>query len=88
TRLDIHLPQERKEELLDRLSAEPPDHIEGINIINVNMIDGVKLILETGDWLLIRPSGTEPLIRIYIESRNADRYEQLVAYAGKFTTQP
>jgi phosphomannomutase len=36
-------------------------------------MDGLKLILEDGEWLLIRPSGTEPVIRIYAESNNDER---------------
>jgi phosphomannomutase len=37
-------------------------------VAKTNRTDGLKLIFETGEWLLMRPSGTEPLIRIYTEA--------------------
>jgi phosphomannomutase len=48
------------------------------------LIDGVKLIFTTGDWLLIRPSGTEPVFRIYIETNSAEAMERLTEFATKF----
>jgi len=43
----------------------------------VNRMDGVKLLLDGGHWVLIRPSGTEPLLRIYCEAANPAALEQI-----------
>jgi len=48
-----------------------------LTINEVIDIDGYKMILEDGSWLLIRPSGTEPKIRFYVEARTADAREDL-----------
>lgn len=77
------------EELLQAL-AKLEKYIEGskINIggkektiVQVIDIDGRKMILEDGSWLMIRPSGTEPKVRFYVESRTPDGAEQLVQAA-------
>ncbi|MDI6816088.1 MAG: phosphoglucomutase/phosphomannomutase family protein, partial [Actinomycetota bacterium] len=49
----------------------------------VRTLDGIKLVLASGDWLLARPSGTEPLVRIYIESRDKARFSALECYASE-----
>jgi phosphomannomutase len=45
----------------------------------VNPADGVKMVREDRSWLLVRPSGTEPLVRCYIEARSTDGVEALKA---------
>jgi len=47
-------------------------------IVEVLAIDGRKLILDDGSWLLIRPSGTEPKVRFYVEARSADGCQALI----------
>jgi len=81
TRLDIHYPVEKKDGLLNSLKNEPPAAIQGDKIAEIRSVDGIKYVLESGDWLLARPSGTEPLIRVYIESRDEKRFERLKNYA-------
>lgn len=84
-RLDLRLPEERKRPLLEKLEKNPPDRVEGIKVAKVVNIDGVKLVLEDGDWLLIRPSGTEPLVRTYIESASPERFSRLQLFAERLT---
>ena len=43
-------------------------------------IDGIKLFLEDNSWILVRASGTEPLLRIYIESQNEEKLEQIKSF--------
>lgn len=71
TRLDIHYPLEKKNALLKSLTSAPPQRVGGLRVRQVNRTDGVKLLLEADAWLLIRPSGTEPLVRAYIEAKSA-----------------
>ncbi|HCG99925.1 MAG TPA: phosphoglucomutase [Actinobacteria bacterium] len=83
TRLDLHLAADKKDEVLKSLRDNPPADISGDKVAEVRTVDGIKLVLESGDWLLARPSGTEPLVRIYIESRDTARFSALESYASK-----
>ena len=57
------------------------DDVIGEKIIKKDFKDGVKLYLEDGTtWILVRPSGTEPLLRIYMESDSLDKIEQIKAF--------
>jgi phosphomannomutase len=53
----------------------------------VNRLDGLKLIFENGEWILMRPSGTEPLIRIYTEAGSQAESEKLAEEARAWITQ-
>jgi phosphomannomutase len=47
---------------------------------SVNTLDGVKYLLADDSWLLIRPSGTEPVLRVYAEAREPGMVEALLAH--------
>jgi len=68
-RIGVQLTEEIARRLKDKLSQEP-SAIGGRKIENINRIDGVKFLFSDGSWMLMRPSGTEPLVRIYAESEN------------------
>ena len=69
TRVDLPLsPAEL--ELLAKMRESPPDRVGGRRVTSVNRIDGIKLLLEDGSWILVRESGTEPLARLYVESKS------------------
>ncbi len=57
-----------KPELVERLMARAPAELAGRPVAHINNTDGVKYVLVDGSWLLIRPSGTEPVLRIYAEA--------------------
>jgi phosphomannomutase len=61
-----------------RLRAEPPTKIEQWRVKEVQSLDGVKLVLEDGSWLLTRPSGTEPVLRLYAEAPTIDQVSRLL----------
>lgn len=50
-------------------------------------IDGHKIILDDGSWLMVRPSGTEPKVRFYVEARSAEATEDLFSCARKLLTE-
>ena len=52
----------------------------GEKIIEISTMDGVKYILEDDSWLLIRPSGTEPVLRVYAEGRNSQMVKELLTF--------
>jgi phosphomannomutase len=69
-RIDVHLSDDQKEKALGRLNSKLPEKLAGRKVVKVNSLDGHKLFFDNNDWLLIRPSGTEPLIRIYGEAKS------------------
>ncbi|CAM3261698.1 phosphoglucomutase/phosphomannomutase family protein [Brevibacillus invocatus] len=75
TRIDISLT--RKEGLLQKLLEQPPLQVGPYAVQDINQLDGRKLLLEEGHWVLIRPSGTEPLVRIYCEATNLLALEKI-----------
>ncbi len=75
TRVDVKLTEASKQALMARLRDETPGTVAGLPVRSVSKVDGVKMVREDASWLLIRPSGTEPLVRCYIEARS----EQAVA---------
>ena len=81
TRHDLRLahPVEKKD-LVRRLQRRAPDKIGHLSVKDLQTTDGVKYLLENDSWLLIRPSGTEPLLRVYAEGRNEADVEALLDY--------
>jgi hypothetical protein len=72
TRVDVKLTEASKQALMARLRDDTPATVGGENVASVSKVDGVKMVRDDGSWLLIRPSGTEPLVRCYIEARSDD----------------
>lgn len=69
-----------KGRMVERLVQTAPGSIGGVAIASVNNLDGVKYVLEDESWLLIRPSGTEPVLRVYAEAREPGMVEALLDY--------
>ncbi len=78
---------EKKVALLKTLINDPPDVIGDQRIEDIDTSDGVRYTLAGGDWLLARPSGTEPLVRIYIESVSQRGFSQLKSFALEMVEQ-
>jgi phosphomannomutase len=81
-RIDVRFPAEQRREVLARFAGEHPSSIAGQTVTNVQTIDGYKYFLADGSWLLVRASGTEPLIRLYTEARSPEEAQAILA-AGK-----
>jgi phosphoglucomutase len=64
------------------LEAGSPARLAGRAVARVNPTDGLKLLLEDGSWILLRPSGTEPMARLYLEAPTAKVLDELEA-AGR-----
>lgn len=56
----------------------------GKKVVEVKDFDGVKLICENEDWLMFRPSGTEPLVRLYAEAKSLKKAKDLLEFGRKF----
>ena len=82
-RNDLRVPPFSKKELVETLVSEAPGKLAGVPVREINSMDGVKYILDDDSWLLIRPSGTEPVLRIYAEARTPDRVPVLLREGAK-----
>ena len=69
-RVDIPFPPERRGEIFARLEETRPREIAGLRVVGTSRLDGFLYNLDGGGWLLIRFSGTEPLMRVYTEVRD------------------
>ena len=77
-RTDIHFPSEKREAIVQRLGQLTPKQIDNIAVSKIDTIDGFRYRLDDGSWLLIRLSGTEPLLRIYAESDSIEHVKRLL----------
>jgi phosphomannomutase len=68
-RIDTHFPLEKRAALMAFCAANPPAKLLKSPVVDVKTYDGVKFIAEDGSWLMLRGSGTEPILRIYAETR-------------------
>jgi phosphoglucomutase len=82
-RIGIRLTPQLMETLGEKLKEDPKE-IGGRRVERTNRMDGVKFIFADGSWLLMRPSGTEPVVRIYAESESAKDLEVLLEQGHKF----
>jgi len=81
-RVDRRIEDVAKEQLIARLRSDPPTVIDGQRVVATNFSDGFKFIFENGDWLLIRPSGTEPVLRLYSEAGSQEQVERFLRQAA------
>jgi len=67
-RIDARIDPAQREAIKARLNAAQPDQLASLRVVRKDTTDGYKFILEDGSWMLIRMSGTEPLMRVYCET--------------------
>ncbi len=67
-----------KQEKIDSILAANPENIGGLKVTELVTIDGFQFRLEDGGWLLIRFSGTEPIIRVYCETMHEDKVDAIL----------
>ena len=81
-RIDLPLASmEVRAKLLEALQSSPPTEVAGQQVAHCITIDGYKLNLVDGSWLLIRFSGTEPVLRLYSEAADLTRVHEILAWA-------
>lgn len=79
SRADLHTENSRKEAMIEYCRDEKLHSIAGVKVLGIDLKDGIKHLMEDGSWLLVRPSGTEPLLRIYSEAASQELADALVA---------
>jgi phosphomannomutase len=86
-RVDGHVPLEQRAELMDFCRRQPPSRLLRQPLLEVKTFDGVKYIARDGAWLMLRCSGTEPVLRIYAEAPSAAGARQLLRLGVRLTRQ-
>jgi phosphoglucomutase len=77
-RRNYRLPADVMQRLQERLRTAPGS-VGDLAVVDVKRLDGVKLILEDGSWILLRLSGTEPMVRLYVEAATPEQLDELTA---------
>jgi phosphomannomutase len=77
-RIDTPFPPERNAEVRAKIAGEKPASIAGLKVVNINTLDGFRYEMEDGGWMLIRFSGTEPIIRVYTETTHGDKVQDIL----------
>jgi phosphomannomutase len=82
-RVNLHLPADVQTLLLERLKKDFKEFL-GKPVAKEDRTDGLKLIFEDGSWVLMRLSGTEPLVRVYTEAGSRDAASAMAAEVQKW----
>jgi phosphomannomutase len=72
-----------KQKMVEKLTQDAPTSIGGETLLSVSTLDGVKYLFGDDSWLLIRPSGTEPVLRVYAEGRSKEMVKAMIEFGEK-----
>lgn len=86
-RIDTHFPLEKRGALMAFLKSNPPAKLLRSPVAAIKSFDGVKYVAQDGSWLMLRGSGTEPILRIYAEARSQADAQRLLRLGVKLTSQ-
>jgi phosphomannomutase len=86
-RLDTRFPLDKRAALMDHCKNHPPLKLAGSPLASVKSFDGVKFVARDGAWLMLRGSGTEPILRIYAEANSDDAARKLIRDGVAMTRQ-
>jgi len=81
-RFDAQYPLEKRAALMASLKSNPPKKLLGSPLVKVDARDGVKFVAADSTWLMLRGSGTEPVLRIYAEAKSAADVRKLLKLGG------
>jgi phosphomannomutase len=82
-RANLHLSAEAQARTLERLRTDPRE-FDGRAVSRVDRTDGLKMVFADGSWILMRASGTEPILRVYTEAGTPELSRQLQAAAKRW----
>jgi phosphomannomutase len=84
-RIDTHYPLEKRASLMEFLKNNPPDKLLRSPFADIKTFDGVKFIAADSSWLMLRGSGTEPVLRIYAEAKSDTDVQKLLKLGMSLT---
>lgn len=83
-RFDLRYSRDKKKKLLSTLNKKPFKKVLGKDIVGIKSYDGFKFMRSDGSWFMLRPSGTEPKIRIYSEAHSEKEAKALIEFGRRF----
>jgi phosphomannomutase len=86
-RIDTQFPLEKRPALMEFAARNPPARLLHSPLADLKTYDGVKFIAQDTSWLMLRPSGTEPILRIYAEARSDADVRRLLKVGVNLTRQ-
>jgi len=86
-RIDIEFPVSKRNCLTQLCTSRPPTSLLGSEIVDIKSFDGVKFIAKNGSWLMLRGSGTEPVLRIYAEAPSQSAVNELLKLGQNLAAQ-
>ncbi len=78
-RVDLHPEAAKMPAIKQALTEENPTEIAGLKVNKIDRLDGTKFFFDDDAWLILRPSGTEPIIRVYAEAASQEKVSALIA---------
>jgi phosphomannomutase len=84
-RIDLHFAAEEREQIIEHVRKDSPGTINGIKVVKADTIDGFRYVLADNSWLLIRFSGTEPILRVYSEAVSPEQVQKVLQAGRKLT---
>ncbi|MFO1477186.1 MAG: phosphoglucomutase/phosphomannomutase family protein [Verrucomicrobiota bacterium] len=84
-RIDTHYPLDKRPKLMEFLKSNPPSKLLRSPMAEVKSYDGIKFVAEDGSWLMLRGSGTEPVLRIYSEAKSPADVRKLLKLGVSLT---
>ena len=85
-RVDLRLTPEQKDAFVAAQDTLRPASVAGFEVRDIIAIDGIKMLFDDDQWLLLRPSGTEPLVRVYAETTTPEILEALLEAGQNLVT--
>jgi phosphomannomutase len=82
-RTDFHFAAGKRKAIMNQLAAASPKALAGVEVAKLDTTDGFRFLLKDDSWLLVRFSGTEPLLRIYAEAESRDKVQELLSEGKK-----
>ena len=84
-RIDFSFDQAKRAEIMERIKNNPLKDLAGMPVVKSRLDDGFKYYTEDGTWLLIRFSGTEPIMRVYTETTSPDKVKPILEQGRALT---
>lgn len=69
---DLHIDEATKQAIIKRIKDQPYEALGEYKVLRIEDVDGTKFWLSNDRWVMVRPSGTEPVLRVYCQAENAD----------------